>query len=73
MVLFSSWEGLLIFCFFLETIPFGYSIKSSKTFNLSYKSDCVGNGILSNGLYYIIYKTMPFMVQCMFTLALKDV
>ena len=35
-------------------VPFGYSFHFSKTsFSLIYKSECVGNGILSNGLYCI--------------------
>jgi hypothetical protein len=35
-------------------VPFGYSFNFSEIyFNLFYKSDCVGNGILSDGLYYI--------------------
>jgi predicted naringenin-chalcone synthase len=42
--------------FFLETIPFGYSIKSLKTFNLSYKSDCVGNSIFSDGIAILFIK-----------------
>ncbi|KAJ9692948.1 hypothetical protein PVL29_011870 [Vitis rotundifolia] len=33
-------------------VPFGYSFHFSETsFSLIYKSDCVGNGILSDGLY----------------------
>jgi hypothetical protein len=35
-------------------VPFGYSINFSEIyFSLFYKSDCVGNGILSDGLYCI--------------------
>ena len=35
-------------------VPFGYSFHFSKTsFSLIYKSDCVGNDILSDGLYCI--------------------
>jgi len=35
-------------------VPFGYSFNfSEKTFSLFYRSDYVGNGILSNGLYCI--------------------
>ncbi|CBI31012.3 unnamed protein product, partial [Vitis vinifera] len=35
-------------------VPFGYSFHFSETsFSLIYKSDCVGNGILSDGLYCI--------------------
>ena len=35
-------------------VPFGYSFHFSETyFNLIYKSDCVGNGILSDDLYHI--------------------
>ena len=35
-------------------VPFGYSLNfSEKSFSLFYKSDYVGNGILSNGLYCI--------------------
>ena len=35
-------------------VPFGYSFHFSKTsFSLIYKSECVGNGILSDGLYCI--------------------
>lgn len=35
-------------------IPFGYSFHFSETsFSLIYKSECVGNGILSDGLYCI--------------------
>jgi hypothetical protein len=34
-------------------VLFGYSIKLSKTFSLLYKYNCVGNDILSNGLYCI--------------------
>ncbi|KAJ9671559.1 hypothetical protein PVL29_025321 [Vitis rotundifolia] len=36
-------------------VPFGYSFHFSETsFSLIYKSDCVGNGILSDGLYCIL-------------------
>ena len=35
-------------------VPFGYSFHFLGTyFSLTYKSDCVGNGILSDGLYCI--------------------
>jgi hypothetical protein len=35
-------------------VPFGYSFNFSEiSFSLFYKSDCVGNGILSDGLYCI--------------------
>ena len=35
-------------------VPFGYSFHFSETFfSLTYKSDCVGNGILSDDLYHI--------------------
>ena len=35
-------------------VPFGYSFHFSETsFNLIYKSDCVGNGILYDGLYCV--------------------
>ena len=35
-------------------VPFGYSFNFSEIyFNLFYKSDCVGNGILFDGLYCI--------------------
>ncbi|KAL5858701.1 hypothetical protein ACOSQ3_006159 [Xanthoceras sorbifolium] len=35
-------------------VPFGYSFNFSETsFSLFYKSDCIGNGILSDGLYCI--------------------
>jgi hypothetical protein len=35
-------------------VPFGYSFNFSEIyFSLFYKSDCVGNGILSDGLYCI--------------------
>ena len=35
-------------------VPFGYSFHFSETFfSLIYKSECVGNGILSDGLYCI--------------------
>jgi len=35
-------------------VPFGYSFHFSETsFSWTYKSNCVGNGILSNGLYRI--------------------
>ena len=35
-------------------VPFGYSFHFSETsFNLTYKFDCVGNGILPNDLYRI--------------------
>ena len=37
-----------------KLVPFGYSFHFSETsFNLIYKSNCVGNGILSDGLYGI--------------------
>ncbi|KAJ9709816.1 hypothetical protein PVL29_001334 [Vitis rotundifolia] len=36
-------------------VPFGYCFHFSETsFSLIYKSDCVGNGILSDGLYCIL-------------------
>ncbi|RVW28514.1 Retrovirus-related Pol polyprotein from transposon TNT 1-94 [Vitis vinifera] len=39
---------------FSRRVPFGYSFHFSETsFSLIYKSDCVGNGILSDGLYCI--------------------
>ncbi|RVW65982.1 Retrovirus-related Pol polyprotein from transposon TNT 1-94 [Vitis vinifera] len=38
-------------------VPFGYSFHFSETsFSLIYKSECVGNGILSDGLYCIFLK-----------------
>ncbi|KAL5831966.1 hypothetical protein ACOSQ4_017320 [Xanthoceras sorbifolium] len=55
-------------------VPFGYSFNFSETyFSLFYKSDCVGNGILSMVFTLLVYKIMPLIVQCMFKLALKDV
>ncbi|WKA02171.1 hypothetical protein VitviT2T_020389 [Vitis vinifera] len=37
-----------------KLVPFGYSFHFSETsFSLIYKSECVGNGILSDGLYCI--------------------
>ena len=41
-------------------IPFGYSFHFSETsFSLTYKSDCVGSGILSDGLYCIFLQNDP--------------
>ena len=34
-------------------VPFGYCFQFSDVFHLSYKSELVGNGTLSNGLFYI--------------------
>ena len=43
-------------------VPFGYSFNFLETsFSLFYKSDCVGNGILSNGLYCInLQNNVPY-------------
>ena len=55
-------------------VPFGYSFHFSETsFSLTYKSDCVRNGILSDGLYHIFLQMIPLIIHYMSNLAFRDV
>jgi hypothetical protein len=55
-------------------LPFEYFFNfSDLSFSLFYKSNCAGNSIFFMVLSALIYKTMALMMQCMFTLALKNV
>ena len=55
-------------------VPFGYSLNFSEKNFLVYSINLIMLGMVFCLMFFtaLIYKTMSHMIQCMFTLALKD-